>query len=315
MNEFDQNKIRKMDGALLLIFRELLARRRASEVAKHLGLSPSAVSHALDRLRDLFGDTLFLRRSRGLEPTQKAIELAPRVNALLDLMGATISADREFDAASSKRRFRIACPDAIASLIGNGLVNAFRGQAPLAHFSTRYAILDHALRALRRGEVDLALGVFDQVPSGFIAQPLYEDEYCVIARNGHPLVDGAVDLVTYARAGHLFVGNPDGALADEPPIDREIMDATYGQLPGPEAICTHGYVTQWETAMLIVSQTDALADCPRRLAQRYAKRLGLQVLEPPFQPFRFLVQAVRRGDGVDRGLDWFLARVIEASAA
>ena len=93
MNDFDQTQIRKRDGGLLLIFRELLLRRRASEVAQHLGLSPSAISHALARLRDLFGQPLFIRRAHGLEPTQRALDLAPRIEALLALMGETLSAD------------------------------------------------------------------------------------------------------------------------------------------------------------------------------------------------------------------------------
>src|SRR5579863_3989152 len=104
MTEFDQLQIRKLDGGLLLIFRELLARRRASEVAAQLGLSPSAVSHALGRLRDLFGEPLFLRRSHGLEPTQRALELAPRIEALIELIGQTVSTERGFDPASARRR-------------------------------------------------------------------------------------------------------------------------------------------------------------------------------------------------------------------
>jgi LysR family transcriptional activator of mexEF-oprN operon len=312
MIEFDQTQIRKLDGGLLLIFRELLVRRRASDVAQHLGLSPSAVSHALGRLRDLFGEALFIRRAHGLEPTQRALELAPRIEALLELISETVSVETGFDAARSRRRFRIACPDDIATLVGGGLVEAFRREAPRATFSTRWAILDRALRAVRRGEADVAIGVFRQIPAGLVARELYEDEYCVIARRGHPLVDGKVDLATYALAGHLFVGNPDGALGDEPAMDRESIDATYGELPGPDVIRTHGYVAQRETAMLIVGGSDVLADCPRRLAERYADRLGLQVLTPPFKPFRFTVQAVRRADAVDPGLDWLMDRLAEA---
>ena len=311
MNEFDQSQIRKLDGGLLLIFRELLLRRRASEVAQHLGLSPSAISHALVRLRDIFGQPLFIRRSHGLEPTQKALELGPRIEALLALMGETLSADSGFDPAQSRRRFRIACPDDIASLIGVGLVETFARAAPLAHFATRWAILDRALRAVRRGEVDLALGVFRQIPAGLVATPLYDDEYCVIARQGHPAIDGAISLAAYGRTGHLFVGNPDGALADDTAIDREAMDATYGELPPAGLVVTRGYVPQWETAMLIVASSDVLADCPRRLAERYADRLGLQVLAPPLKPFRFTVQAVRAAGG-DLGVDWLMDRIAEA---
>src|SRR5271156_2510119 len=109
MNEYDNLQIRKLDGGLLLIFRELLIRGQASEVAKQLGLSPSAVSHALGRLRELFCEALFLRRAHGLEPTQRARELGPRSEALIEMIGATISTEGGFDPARSGRRFRIAC--------------------------------------------------------------------------------------------------------------------------------------------------------------------------------------------------------------
>ncbi|HUO12147.1 MAG TPA: LysR substrate-binding domain-containing protein, partial [Caulobacteraceae bacterium] len=152
-------------------------------------------------------------------------------------------------------------------------------------------------------------------PDGFAASHLFDDDYCVIARKGHPLVAGhRVDGRTYATVGHVFVGNPDGALGDEPPIDREAMDATYGRLPGPDVIRTHAYVSLWETAMLIVATTDAMADCPRRLAVRHAERLGLQALDPPFARFPMTIQAVRRS-GDDPGLDWLMTQLSAAVAA
>jgi LysR family transcriptional activator of mexEF-oprN operon len=312
MNEFNSVQIRKLDGGLLLIFRELMARRRASDVAHHLGLSPSAISHALGRLRDLFGEPLFIRRSHGLEPTQKALELAPRIERLLGLIDEMVSPDSGFDPAASRQRFRIACPEDIASLIAQPLIAAFRLEAPRATFSTRWAILDAALRAVHRGEADVALGVFLAIPAGLVGQTLLEDEHCVIARQGHPRVDGWLDLATYARVGHLFVGNPDGALSHDPPIDRPAMNATYGELPVNPQIRTHGYVAQWETAMLAVSGSDVLAECPRSLARRYAERLCLQVLDPPYPPFRFTVQAVRRAENADAGVDWLMEKLAEA---
>ena len=311
-DEFDQLQLRKLDGGLLLVFRELLARRRASEVAQRLGLSPSAISHALTRLRDVFDDPLFIRRSHGLEPTQKALEYGPRVETLIDLMGAMVGVSGAFDPAASKRRFAVACPDAIASLLGDGLVRAFRAEAPGALFTMRPIILERAAAAVRRGEIDLAIGVFEEIAHDLTATLLYEDEYCVVARRRHPQIKGSVDRATYASVGHIFVGMLGAPLADEAPIDRKVMDATYGALPGPDVVRTHAYVAQWETAMLMVSQTDALAECPKRLAERFAPALGLQILKPPFRPFRFKVRAVRRRGASDPGVDWFLAKVVEA---
>jgi len=303
-----------MDGGLLLVFHELLLRRRATDVANHLGLSPSAISHSLTRLRDLFADPLFVRRSHGLEPTQRAIELGPRIEALIAMMGAAASGEAGFDPAASRRRFRIVCPDHLATLMAAPLVEVFRAGAPRASFSTRPAFLERALRAVRRGEAEVAIGVFDRIGGGFLARELFEDDYCVIARKGHPVVTGAVDLETYARIGHVFVGNPDGVLAEDGPFDREAMRATYGALPGPELMRTHAYLTQWESVMLMVSESDVLADCPRRMARRFAERLGLQVIEPPYPPFRFTVQAVRRSEAPDAGVDWLVERVAEVLA-
>jgi len=316
MSEFDQLQIRKLDGGLLLIFRELLARRRASAVANQLGLSPSAVSHALARLRDVFGDPLFIRRSHGLEPTRRARELGPRIEGLIEAIGQTVSGEVSFDPRVTRRRFRLAVADPIGTVIGPALVNAFRDEAPLATFSMRPAFLEQALRAVRRGEVDVALGLFNQIGPAFAASPLYVEEYCVIARRGHPgVAGGRVDKQIYATVGHIFVGWPDGAFADQTPFDNEAMAATYGVPPGPDQIRTHAYVAQWETAMLMVAASDAMADCPRKLASKFAERFGLQLVEPPYKPFPMPVQAVRRAGVPDAGLDWLMRKLSAAVAA
>ena len=86
MSDLDAAKIKQLDGSLLLVLQELLRQRRVTLAAKRLGLSQSAVSHALSRLRELFGDPLFVRKAYGLEPTRHALDLAPRIDALLVAM-------------------------------------------------------------------------------------------------------------------------------------------------------------------------------------------------------------------------------------
>src|SRR5215813_14937949 len=118
MSDFDQNKIRRLDGGLLLVFRELLRTGRASVAAERLGLSPSAISHALTRLREVFDDPLFIRRPHGFEPTRRAEQLGPQVEALLALAHRTVTRDAGFDPAASTREFRFAAPEFVAALIG-----------------------------------------------------------------------------------------------------------------------------------------------------------------------------------------------------
>src|SRR5882672_5694000 len=118
MSDIDVSHIRKLDGGLLLIFQALLRTRRTTAAAARLGLTQSTVSHALTRLRALFADPLFRRRPHGLEPTRRALELAPRIDALIDLATATISREGGFDPARSRRRFRVMAAEYIAVVIG-----------------------------------------------------------------------------------------------------------------------------------------------------------------------------------------------------
>src|SRR6187549_935469 len=106
MSDIDTSKLRRLDGGLMLVFRELLRTGRASQAAERLGLSQPAISHALTRLRDLFDDQLFVRRPHGFEPTRRALELGPQVEALIALAGEALSPDSRFDPARSDRLFR-----------------------------------------------------------------------------------------------------------------------------------------------------------------------------------------------------------------
>ena len=115
--DIGEDKIRQLDGSLLLVLRELLRQRRTTLVAKRLGLSQSAVSHALSRLRELFGDPLFVRQPHGLAPTRHALALAPQIDALLESMRGALGLADAFDPGSSERGFRIGAPDHLATLI------------------------------------------------------------------------------------------------------------------------------------------------------------------------------------------------------
>lgn len=101
---------------------------------------------------------------------------------------------------------------------------------------------------------------------------------------------------------------------DEGIYDPEMMAAAYGSIPDASLVKTAAYVSQWETAMLIVSQSDAIADCPRRLAKRFAKQLGLVALDPPYQTAPFRIEALRRADTRDEGVDWLIAALKRAAA-
>lgn len=302
MSDFDHNQIRRVDGGLLLVFRELLRTGRASEAAARLGLSPSAISHALNRLRDLFGDPLFVRRPHGFEATRRAEELGPQVEALLELTHRTLSRDAAFDPARSQREFRFAAPEFVAALIAAELINRMKQAAPGVRFGIGHFGEDEALRALRRGEIDFALGRFGAARPGYVVEALFEDHYCAVARRDHPQIQGAISEPQWRETGHIYAWSPSETASDT----SETSGAPIRHLAS---------VPQWLTALMLAAATDGIVTCPRRLADRHARRLGLQVLALPFAPNRIAVSVMRRSGARDSGVDWFLEEVRAAVEA
>lgn len=297
MSEFDFNQIRRLDGGLLLVFRELLRRRRASEVAKTLGLTPSAVSHSLARLRDLFEDPLFIRRPHGLEPTRRALELGPRIEGLIEMAGQTLSSRAEFEPARSGRQFRVAAAEFVTAVVGAPLINALRRDAPGASLVMAQLSQAQAMDALRRGEIDLALGRFSALPQGVVSSLLFHDRYCTVARRDHPTIHGSLTVEEFHRTGHIFAHAATETGVE--PDSADMVTAMIAAVPG------------WLTALSLVAATDAIATCSERLARRQADLLGLQILNPPFEMSTFEVDSVCR-EGVDPGVQWLL-QVVRAA--
>lgn len=314
MSDFDEDDIRKLDGGLLLVFRELLRRGQAKEVGHKLGLSQSAVSHALARLRDLFRDPLFIRRPHGLEPTKRALELRPKIEALIDLAGATVSKSGGFDPKRTERCFVVAGYDAVTMPIAPALLKAFRRQAPNAVLNFVDLLHWSAVGALRRGEIDLAIGPAVKLPPGLVATKLFDDDYCIIARRGHPKIKGGrITWAGYRDIGHVFVVPP--TRSGETSLDPDEVAAIYGTIPSRSENATLAYVPRFSQAMMMVATSDAIADVPRRFVQPFAARLGLQMLDMPFQWKGMQVDVVSRADRSDAGAAWLLEQVMKVAAA
>jgi len=300
MSDIDANKLRRLDGGLLLVFRELLRTGRASRTAEVLGLSQPAISHALTRLRDLFDDPLFVRRPHGFEPTRRALELGPQVEALISLAGEALNPRAGFDPARSTRLFRIAAPEFVTALIGAALIKRLTTSAPDVNFGVAHETEEEALKGLKTGERDFAIGRFGAARPGFVVEPFFEDTYCAIARRGHPQIHGAIDEAAWRETGHVFAWSP-SETAQDPPF--------------PQKVAMVAAVPQWLTVLLLVASTDAIGTVPRRLAERHAGILGLQVLDLPFPPDRISVSVMRRTGLKDPGAEWFLQQVRAAATA
>ncbi|NQX87861.1 MAG: LysR family transcriptional regulator [Halioglobus sp.] len=296
MSDFNISNIRKLDGGLLLVFQELVDRRNARDVAEHLSLSQSAISHSLARLRDLFQDPLFVRRPHGLEPTARALELRADTEKLLRLASSLLDDMPQFDPLNSARLFNVAAPEYVTALLAAPLGKSWSKIAPSLWVRYQHLSTEDALEGIKRGEIDIALGRFDETPPPGISQKsLYTDSFCVAARKNHPRISGEISQKQYESESHVLASAQSELTRDE----RKI------QMKMPSAII----VGQWLTALAITSETDSLATCHRRMAEHYRKLLKLQVLNPPFRSYKFTVSALHR-ESEDSTRNWLVDQIV-----
>lgn len=303
--DIDNYNIRRLDFSLLVIFDEVLRRERTTAVAERLGLSQSAISHALARLREIFGDPLFLRRPDGLTPTRRALELAPKIRELMRLTRDIVGKASAFDPATSSRVFRLAANDLVTTLLGAPLLARLEMDAPGSRLTTRFAVGAKALDALRKDEIDLAIGRFYEINEPFVSAVLWQEDFSVVARRDHPAIEASLDLETYIRLDHLlvsFTGRLTGVV-DEALAVRGLRRRVRSSVP------------MFLTAFSAVAGSDLVATVPARLATRFASEFGLRVFAPPLVIEGFPVSMVWHGASqVDLGLDWLIACVRDSAA-
>ena len=293
-------KLRRLDFSLLLVFQALLRHRRATAAALELGLSASAISHALARLRRLFGDPLFKRLPHGMEPTRHALALAGRIDALLRDGRETLGQTSLFSPATTRRDFRIAAPDHLGAILAAPLLRCFRKDAPNSRFGLGISLGDDALEDLRKDRIDLALGQFQGGISGYHSAPLYDDRYVLVARRGRPDLKTKVSAKTFERLEHIAI-----SVAGD---FRVLTDAQFRQIGLSRRIVAT--VPRFSTAFETVSRSDAVAVAPERFARAQADvfRLSIHALPKPL-PTIHIVSVRRRTQ--DPGIEW-LATSIEA---
>src|SRR5690349_17817859 len=193
LNEID---LARADLNLLVLFEVVLRERHVGRAADRLNLTPSAVSHGLGRLRRLLNDPLFLRTPKGVVPTARAAELAAPIADVLARVRSVVAAAAPFDAATSSRRFAIGAPDGASAVVLPPLLAEMRERAPGIDLSLRQILPGAAgrrwqdsLHDLEARALDVAVIPVDEVPARFVARSLYEEDFVVAMRAGHPFAD------------------------------------------------------------------------------------------------------------------------------
>lgn len=265
------NSLSGIDLNLLVVLEALLAERHVSRAAIRLNRSQPAVSHALARLRHLLDDPLLVRHGGGLQPTARAMEIAPLLADALDRMRRLL-VPAGFDPATERRTFRLAMSDYGATVILPRLLPALRTQAPGIDLEISQSSREAMTVQVMDGEIDLAFGVFPTLERSMRALRLFDERYACLADDAS--LGGAVsmDLAAYLARPHALV-----ALRADVESEVDSALAAIGHKRRVALLLPH-----WGAAAGLIAGTDLVLTVARRILPPSVEANGLAVFEPPF---------------------------------
>ena len=294
-----------IDLNLLVAFEALMAERGVTRAGQRVGLGQPAMSAALSRLRLIFKDELLVRvPGAPMRPTTKAIALHQPVSEILAQVRQVFDAQAGFDPGLARAVFRIATSDHPGTLVLPRFLQMLAQEAP--GIDIRLHALDKrdAFDLVDRGEIDLLIGSFRNIPKRIRQQRLYTDGYVCIARRGntHLCERGTMGLEAYTAAPHVLV-----TLAAD---DRGVVDEALGKLGLRRRVAVT--VSDFHLVPRIVERTDMIGHLPRRIADELVRNFALVVLPPPIQLPAWNVELFWGGvSDSEPGAAWIRSRLFE----
>jgi DNA-binding transcriptional LysR family regulator len=276
---------RILDLNLLRVFDALMAEQSVSGAAVRLSITPSAVSHALARLRYLLKDQLFVRSARGMQATPRAAEIGPRLREGLHQLEMALT-PIDFVAAESTRAFTVGCSSYICAVLMPEVIGRLRREAPQTTVSIR-SWAPGLTDELDSGRLDVLIGDFERVPDRLEFDPLFNDrpvwmlgrDYLQPKRTeGEPLAAlprlAAMQEGAPAQMGPVVAEN---GLVRRVALDEQsgVIGVPPGKFDSAPVLATIPYSS---VAPLIVKHADMAALLPERLARIFAAHFELDLL-------------------------------------
>ena len=276
--------LKNIDMNLLLVFDALYRHGSVSTAASALALSPSAFSHALNRLRDSLDDPLFLRVGRKMVPTARAENMAAGISMALGRLSVCLNEHNEFDPGTSGVCFTFATTDYTSAAIMPELIARINAIAPGITLKLVYSKGAEADEDLLSRSVDFVIGYEEESKTrhrSIEAITCFTDDYAVAARKGNPLTRAGLSREDYLNAGHVVVrpwqehfGGIDRYLETQQ-LSRRIVVELPSLMSAP----------------LIVSRTDLLITLPRRGILSLFNMHNLDVFSPPVPTPGYTIKA------------------------
>lgn len=268
------------DLNLLVALDVLLTEGSVARSALRLGLSPSATSRALARLRENTGDPLLVRAGRGLVPTPRALELRDRVGKLVQEAEAVLRPAEGIDLLRLDRTFTLRTSEGFVENFGPHLISRVGEEAP----GVRLRFVQKATKdsgPLRDGTVDLETGVVTgEMGPELRVQALFHDRLIGVVRADHPLSAGEVTPALYAAGNHILVSRRG--------LEREPIDEALEALGLVRTVVT--VVAGFATAVALSRESDLIASVPERHTGNL--RCGMYSFPLPVEAPEFTVSMI-----------------------
>lgn len=262
--------LRNFDLNLLLVFDTVLRERSVLRAADALALSQPAVSHALNRLRYLLKDGLFVRTASGMVPTPRAEQLAFPIRKALNDIELAFEGET-FAPSTAERRFVIAVNNYAAVVAAGPIVAACRAQAPKVRLSIRPSGTLDLPDLLDRGELDLVISARDAPAERVSSLQLVEDRYVAVLRRGHPALRRKLTLAALAELEHLAISSSGE--------DLSFVDAAFASAKKSRSIVLE---VPYLSAGGVLVQSNLVALLGRKLAQEFRRAFPIEIRELPF---------------------------------
>lgn len=301
MSDFD---IRSFNLNLVPALSALLRHRAVGAAAREVGVSQSAMSHALAKLRAQFDDPLLVPQGRRFVLSARAQELAASLPDALEQLGAALGGGPAFDPASASLTLRVASVDYFEFTALHTVLAHLRDHAPGIRLSIERLTAESAA-ALQGGGLDFILAGTGLVHgAGLDHAVLFEEPFKVIARRGHPSIGRRLSLETYLATDHVvvrFEGRGRGV------VDRVLAERELQRRVGL-------WVPHFVSAPLAVAESDMISTVASVVAERAKALFGLRVLAPPIElPAAPVVLWWPRSQNHDPARSWFRALLLDGS--
>ena len=249
---------------LLVALDALLQEESVSRGGMKVGLSQPAMSHALEKLRDLLGDPLLVRVGGRMELTLRAQSLKPQVSDAVERVHNVFVRDT-FIPASSTRTFRIVMSDYASNLLLPALSRRMQEQAPATQIEIHPWRGNIAASFQKEPLPDAVVACQTQDVPGFQRERLFSDRDICVLRSNHPLGTKRLDLKTFLNAAHVGVASVE--------FTPDPIDSWLEELGHTRRVVAS--VPHYMDALHLVAQSDLIAVIPERLARAYSPILNM----------------------------------------